>query len=243
MEDDDEGPKPNRAKIDDEFLKHPQSGGLFRNPLHPSLDRTRSTPVLFQAGEFHHNCLQDALADWHCITISEESLRQLQGGAQAQAASPGGSSTLKTTAALSLGTTSRPVKAKASISKLRELSSGYEFCITLRKLTYVPPRNRRRNQEPKTTNGVTVDKANIEVAPAGASLKIVNMTEGLVMVWNRMKPFLEVRIGDQITSVNGRREPAAMIEEMNTAPDALRIMIRRLPSEHNPEEVIAAAPA
>lgn len=241
MEAEEEGPKPNKANINDEFLRHPQSGALFRNPLHPSLDKTRSAPILFQAGEFHHNCLHDALADWHCVSISEESLRRLTSGAQG--AAPGTSPTLKTTAASSLvaSSTRRSPKLKASFNKLGELPAGYEFVITLRKLTYIPPRNRRRNQEPKTGNGVTIDKANIEVVPDGTSLRIANITEGLVTVWNRTKPFFEVKTGDHITSVNGRKEPMAMIEEMNTAPDSLRIMVRRLPQEQRFEETAAAA--
>lgn len=239
-DDEDAGPKPNKANVDDEFLRHPHSGALFRNPLHPSLEKSRSTPILFQASEYHHNCLDDALNDWHCITITEDSFRNLTAGVQGETA--GTSSTLKTTAASSLvaSSTRLNTRLKASVNKLGELPSGYEFVVTVRKLSYIPPRNRRRNQEPKSSAGVTIDKVNMEVVPLGASLRIENITEGLIAVWNRSKPFFMVKPGDHITGVNGKRDPIAMLEEMNTAPDSLRIMVRRFPSERGPEETLLA---
>eukprot|EP00971_Amphidinium_carterae_P256390 5090817-Amphidinium_carterae.1 len=37
----------------------------------------RTAPILFQMSEFQHNCLEDAMADWHCISMSESSFRAL----------------------------------------------------------------------------------------------------------------------------------------------------------------------
>lgn len=63
-----------KATIHSEFLRHPESGGFFRNPL-----RTRNgiLPTLLSEGEFKHNCLDQALKPYPCIKISESSFRKL----------------------------------------------------------------------------------------------------------------------------------------------------------------------
>mmetsp|Transcript_68995 Transcript_68995/g.185930 ORF Transcript_68995/g.185930 Transcript_68995/m.185930 type:complete len:241 (+) Transcript_68995:93-815(+) len=221
-EDDDGRPKPNKANIDDEFLRHPHSGAYIRNPL---LDKSRSTPIFFQAPEFQHNCLEEALVEYNCLTVSEHSYREMmrQGS---QSALAGGSSSAPTS----------PL-ARAALSTLGKTSKEYEFVVNVKKSTYVPPRAGRRRAEQKQGNGTLVDKLNIEVADDhGGGLRVEDVKEGLIAAWNRRQhPVFQVRPGDRVVKANGtdsyKATPAQILEEMEQASDTLRLLFRRPPTE------------
>mmetsp|Transcript_100557 Transcript_100557/g.313442 ORF Transcript_100557/g.313442 Transcript_100557/m.313442 type:complete len:232 (-) Transcript_100557:81-776(-) len=215
MADDEEvGRKPNKASIDDEFLRHPHSGAFVRNPL---LDKSRSVPVLFQVSEFDHNCLEEAMADWHCIKVSESGLREMTGTGPPMPSSP--SSSLQ----------------RAALSRLRDLPSSYEFSVLLKKSTFQPPKHaRRRPIEPKTAGGVVVEKVNVEVRDAAstslAGLRVEAVHEGLVAAWNRTHPVLQVRPSDFFVRVNEKKDAQGMLEELAQA-DSLKLTVRRAPPE------------
>jgi len=81
--------------------------------------------------------------------------------------------------------------------------------------------------------GTPVDKLNIDVSDAdGTKLRVENITEGLVLAWNRTHPSFPVKIGDFITRVNDRRlNSSLMLEEMTSALDVLRLQVQRAPPE------------
>lgn len=213
------GPKPNKANIDDEFLRHPHSGAFVRNPL---LDKSRSSPVLFQVSEFDHNCLEEAMTDWHCIKVSESSLREMTGGAPA--------------APVSVPSSPQSSLQRAALSRLRDLPNSYEFMVLLKKSTFVPPKHaRRRPIEAKSASGVVVEKVNIEVRDAaaagfGVGLRVEAVHEGLVAVWNRTHPVLQVRPTDCIVRINEKKDAPAMLEEL-AANESLKMTVRRAPPE------------
>mmetsp|Transcript_23911 Transcript_23911/g.75778 ORF Transcript_23911/g.75778 Transcript_23911/m.75778 type:complete len:230 (-) Transcript_23911:112-801(-) len=209
----DEPPPQNEANIDDEFLRHPYSGAFVRNPL---IDKSRSAPVLFQVREFDHNCLEKAMADWHCIKVTESGLREMT--AQSSPASP--QSSLQ----------------RAALNRLRDLPSSYEFSVVLKKSTFQPPKHaRRRPIEPKTANGVVIEKVNVEVRDAaavglGVGLRVEMVHEGLVAVWNRTHPVLQVRPSDHFVRINDKKDAQAMLEELSHA-ETLKLSVRRSPPE------------
>lgn len=222
-DDEDQGPKPNKANIDDEFLRHPHSGAFIRNPL---LEKGRSLPIPLQISEFDHNCLHDALADWHCISVSESSLRDMMSASTTPRAVGSTQDPLKTTGRTQL--------QRAALNRLRDLPSGYEFVVTLYKSTYVPPRiGRRRQADIRVSNGVLIDKLNIEVVDLqGVALRIDEIKEGLITAWNRANPPFAVKQADQIVRVNGRHQnSAALIEELTVGPDMLKVTVHRPPPE------------
>lgn len=222
-DEEDEGPKPNRANIDDEFLRHPHSGAFIRNPF---LDKSRSAPILFQEPEFKFNCLEEALADYHCVTVSETGFKELmRQTAQKAIAEKSGDA-----ASSGQGKSGSPL-ARAALSSLNKLPTGYEFVVNVRKSTYVPRPGRRR-QEQKQITGTLVDKLNIEVADdSGPGLRIEDVKEGLIATWNRQHPAFQVRPGDRLLKANmtgsTRASPAEMIEEMEQATDQLKLVVRR----------------
>mmetsp|Transcript_29664 Transcript_29664/g.78572 ORF Transcript_29664/g.78572 Transcript_29664/m.78572 type:complete len:230 (-) Transcript_29664:185-874(-) len=220
MADEDEGRlKPNKASPEDEFLRHPHSGAYIRNPL---LSKDMSKPLLMQAPEFHHNCLEDALAEYTCITVSEATLREMIAGGAGQGPTIDKGSPLQ----------------RAALSQLRNVTDGFEFVIQLKKSSYVAPRSRRRREDEKKTPGaVSIDKVNIEVTedPKGYALRIEGINEGLITVWNRTHETFVVRPGDYITRVNDKRKGPAMIEELEQASDALRVTVRRSPDRLRPK--------
>mmetsp|Transcript_92357 Transcript_92357/g.177291 ORF Transcript_92357/g.177291 Transcript_92357/m.177291 type:complete len:180 (+) Transcript_92357:1-540(+) len=120
---------------------------------------------------------------------------------------------------------------RAALGKLRDTS--FEFTVSLRKSSYIPPRNERRrpggNKE-AGYRGSHVDKVNIEVSDQdGSRLRVELINEGLIAQWNRSHPSFGVKVGDMIVRVNGVRGTAAgMIDEMVTAHDQLRIIVRRV---------------
>uniref|UniRef100_A0A7S1RG42 Uncharacterized protein n=1 Tax=Alexandrium catenella TaxID=2925 RepID=A0A7S1RG42_ALECA len=208
------GSKPNKANIDDEFLRHPHSGAFVRNPL---LDKSRSVPVLFQVSEFDHNCLEEAMADWHCIKVSESGLREM-------------------TTSPAVPSSPQSSLQRAALSRLRDLPSSYEFVVVLKKSTFQQPKHaRRRPIEPKSANGVVIEKVNIEVRDAaaaglGAGLRVEAVHEGLVAVWNRTHPVLQVRPTDFVVRVNEKKDAQGMLEELLQG-DSLKIAVRRAPPE------------
>jgi hypothetical protein len=213
------GPKPNHANIDDEFLKHPHSGAQFRNPL---LAKDRSQPILLQRGEFDFNCLEDAFVkeEWHCIKVSESSYQAL----------------MRNTPPKTPPTPAHPRSplARAALNRLRDLPVGYEFALLVRKTTWVAPRgNRRRREEAKVSaTGVVVDKINIEVTEGAQTLRVEAVREGLVSTWNQTNPAFMMKPGDEIVKVNNVRiDTAAMIQEMKDASDQVRLIVRRPPSK------------
>jgi hypothetical protein len=220
--------KPHKANLEDEFLKNPYSGASFRNPfLNKNRPGNRSLPIILQAEEFRFNTLDEATSEWKCISLSEASLRQM-----ATKTGPGCRSPLQ----------------RAALQRLNDLPSGYEFVVSLRKSTFVPPRVRRR-VEMKTTSGVIVEKLNIEVTDQGSSLRVEAVNEGLVAVWNRSFPGFQIRTGDHIIRIGlSRSAPesrgracsqaganltagnaSSLVDELNNAADILRLSVRRPP--------------
>ncbi|CAK0833516.1 unnamed protein product [Prorocentrum cordatum] len=205
-EEDEEGRKPHKANLDDEFLKNPYSGASFRNPF---LDRNRlgnrSAPIILQAAEYSYNSLDETLAEWKCVSVSEASLKQM---------------------APQSGISRRSPLQRAALQRLNDLQTGFEFIVALRKSSFVAPRVQRRRPEQKTISGQIVDKLCIEVTDTGASLRVEAINEGLVAVWNRnfeRTLALQVRPGDHITKANGKVGGLAILEEMTGPSDQIRL--------------------
>eukprot|EP00928_Gymnodinium_smaydae_P062628 TRINITY_DN46442_c0_g1_i1.p1 TRINITY_DN46442_c0_g1~~TRINITY_DN46442_c0_g1_i1.p1 ORF type:complete len:261 (+),score=60.16 TRINITY_DN46442_c0_g1_i1:91-873(+) len=244
MGDEEEGPKFHKANLNDEFIRHPDSQAYIRNPF---LGASKSTPILLQNHEFEFNCLSEALQDYHCIRVAEKDIKEMtMTGAllAAAAAGEGGDSaeaTLNPQAATaqtlsSMGSSSPTMRgstlARAALGRLRDLPSGFEYNVILKKSTYIVPRtNRRRPVEPRTPNGVLVDKVNVEVTDVdGKVLRVETINEGLVAVWNKNNPALPVQPGDCIIKVNDApRTSTGMLEEIATAADAIKLTLRRAP--------------
>lgn len=230
-EEDDGRPRPNKAKMEDEFLKHPHSGASIRNPL---LDKSRSAPILFQDPEFKHNCLDDALPEYQCISVSEAGFKEMMRTGNFLLA------TRELQAAGCDSSTVSPVSpptsplARAALSSLNKLPSGYDFVVTVRKSAYVPRGSRRREEQKKQTNSQVIEKLNIEVSDdGGPGVKVEDVREGLVSVWNRANPAFQVRQGDRILKANLAGfgsvpgTPQQIVEELEGASDQVRMSIRR----------------
>jgi len=226
-DDEDDRPKINVANIDDEFLRHPHTGAFVRNPL---LDKSKSTPIIFQHAEFNHNCLEAALQDYQSISVSESTFKAMTMSGISFNADPASGTLASSGSTGSL----RSTLARAALGTLRHVAAGYEFVVLIKKSTYVPPRtNRRRPIEARTNMGQIVDKLNVEVTDvAGRVLRVEAVHEGLIGVWNRTNPAFEVRQGDSFVKVNlAKSNASAMIEEMANASDVVRITVRRSPPE------------
>lgn len=200
--------KPHKATVDSDFLRHPSTGAFFRNPLKQS---KASGPVVLSAGEYDFNCLDEALADWSCITIRESSLKELVGS----------------------GDSTMPLSASwAAMGKIKELQHGYDFIVTMRKSSYVAPRVRQgRHQATAPPGSTLVDKVNIAVSEAasGSQLRVDWIASaGLVSEWNMLHPTMAVKTGDCILRVNEKKSQAAMLEELQSAAnDQLRLLVHR----------------
>jgi len=218
MADEDEGPKPNRANVDDEFLRHPYSHAYIRNPL---VEKDRSTPILFQEPEFKHNCLEEALSNYNCLTISESGFKDM----------------LRHTSKLDPADGSAPASpsARVALSSLTRSSSSFDFVVTVQKSSYVPPRAGRRRQEIRPPHVTLVDKLNVEVTDDHqGGLRVEDVKEGLIGAWNRSRcPLFRVKPGDRVIKANGTEgAPAKLLEELEQSSDNLRLTIRRAGVEH-----------
>lgn len=218
-EEEEGGLKPRKTAIDDEFFQHPHSGALIRNPLR---DKSRSQPILFSAAEYQHNSLDETLNEWHCVNVTEASFRDMMSGF------------VESKGSTMPARWSRNFSQRVALGKIHHSPTGYEFAVNLRKSQYVQPRHARRARPGKEQSvGTAIDKLNIEVSDVdGTKLKVENITEGLVLAWNRTHPSFPVKVGDYITRVNDRRlNSGLMMEEMNAALDVLRLQVQRAPPE------------
>lgn len=219
-DDDEKGLRPRKTGADDEFIQHPDSGAFVRNPLR---EKAKSQPILLSASEFNHNCLDETLGEWHCVSVSESSFRDLMSHY---------ADTHGTGMPLSWSRTVA-VQSRCSVGRVHALTGGFDFVVQLRKSTYVAPRKKPpRPGDRKGDTGVMIDKVNMEVSDMdGRTMRVENITEGLVLAWNRTHPSFPVKVGDLITRVNDRKwNSAAMIEEMQSAPDLLRVTVHRTPA-------------
>lgn len=198
------------AQLNDDYLRHPETGGFFRNPFK---DAAQETPICLSANEFEHNRLEDALLDWHCISVSQSGFQSMTHGCQG---------------------TQAPA-ARSTHASLGRLPGGpNEFAVTVRKSRYAPTRGERRRVTTREVQhvGTPIDKLGIEVSDVGGSdLRVEALAEGLVLAWNRANPRFEVRLGDHIVRVNNHRNKAAsMLEELIAADDIVRLQVRPIAS-------------
>jgi len=212
--------KPRKTSVDDDFMQHPDSGAYIRNPLK---EKAKSQPILLSASEFNHNCLDETLGEWHCVSVSESSFRDMMNHFADTHGTTFPSSWSRTVSA----------QSRCSVGRVHSLSGGFDFVVQLRKSTYVAPRKKApRPSGQKDAPGVMVDKVNMEVSDIdGMALRVENITEGLILAWNRTHPSFPVKIGDVISRVNDKkRNSAAMIEEMQQSVDLLRLTVHRTPA-------------
>lgn len=218
-EDGDTNQAPHKANANDEFLKHPSSGAFFRNPL---CEKAGLLPIVLSASEWEGNRLEEALADWSCIRVAESGLKDLLA--------------LPTPATGTMGT-----KQRAALEKIRTLKNGYDILVAVKKSTFVPPKAERRRGGGKDVPGqVQIDKLNIVVSDASGKAKIEAVASaGLIADWNRSHPSFTVKPGDTIVRVNEKQASfASIVDELQQAPDVLRIMVHRDYSPE-PEETLA----
>jgi len=219
-DEEDEGLKPRKMALEDDFMQHPDSGAFVRNPLK---EKSKSMPILLSASEFNHNCLEDTLGEWHCVSVSESSFKDLM----AHYADTHGTS-MPASWSRTVSTQSR-----CSLGRVHSLTGGFDFVVQLRKSTYVAPRKKPpRPGDRKDQPGVTIDKLNFEVADVdGKTLRVENITEGLILAWNRAHPSFPVKHGDVISRVNDKKgNSSAMIEELAHCPDLVRMTVHRTPA-------------
>jgi hypothetical protein len=218
-EDEDTGLKPRKTTLEDAFMQHPHSGALIRNPLK---EKAKSQPILLSISEFNHNCLDDSLGEWHCVSVNESGFRDLMSHYADTHGSNMPSSWSRTVA----------VQSRCTVGRVHALNGGFDFVVQLRKSTYVAPRKKLpRPGDRKDHPGVMIDKLNLEVSDIdGTSLRVENVVEGLVLAWNRAHPSFPVKIGDVITKVNDKkRNTSAMIEELQHCPEVCRLWVHRAP--------------
>eukprot|EP00930_Biecheleria_cincta_P074104 TRINITY_DN6132_c0_g1_i1.p1 TRINITY_DN6132_c0_g1~~TRINITY_DN6132_c0_g1_i1.p1 ORF type:complete len:218 (-),score=44.69 TRINITY_DN6132_c0_g1_i1:234-845(-) len=193
-EEEDTGPKPNQANADDEFLRHPGTGAFFRNPLKDTADK----PIIMSRGEYEHNMLDNALSTWHCVSIDEKVFRKMTHGRQPDNIPEDGPAP------------AIDVKQKAALRRLDRVTGAYEYAITVRKSQFVAPRGHRRHAAPINPAAFQIEKLAIDLLPEmdGNRLRVENIGDGLVAMWNRANPFFAVRPGDFLTKV----EAGAMMD-------------------------------
>lgn len=208
-EEDDGKRKPNKAKEEDEWFRHPYTGSFIRNPLR--IKDEAGTPIILAKEDFDHNCLDEALYGWKQIRVDESSFNEMISNTGSQI-SP------------------RTMKKRAQIHRIHTLDEGFEFIVTLDKAEFTrgvskeQQRGRRKKEPPKL--GTKLEKLEIEVNEMGnKALRIESVAEGLVAAWNRMNPGFLVQVSDLITCVNGKKKPADMIEELDKA-NILRLTMK-----------------
>lgn len=244
MAEEEEGGGPRRVKtqINDPFLRLPYTGAYVRNPL----GRSRSGQlgiVRIAECDYKHNSLDDALGSWNCVSLSESAFNRLVRKkdpiAQARGRPPSGS----------LSRIPKPTGA-AAISRIHDLSEGFDFLLTVRKSDYVPRRTAFRGppgmgkkdkkdakHDAAAQESLLVENVGIEVCitPDRKSLRIDFLGDGLVEQWNRAKPHFAARMGDHVVRVNEVfGDGDAMLKEVETA-DRLRMTIRRAQARSNDE--------
>jgi len=233
MGDDDE-PVVHRAKLEDEFLKHPGSGALIRNPFR---ETGRTLPIILSRGDYEHNSLDETLHDWQTVTVSEAGFRDMLNH---QSQKHCGTTILPSAVDIEKANKSgRSWKSpaiwfntqqRAAVGKLRDLSDGVEFSVSLRKSTYAAPRveGRKRPNAGGHHTVTHIDKVAIEVSDdRDAHLRIEAVNEGLVTVWNRTHHSFLVKADDLIVKVNDKCTPSCMLEELTGHNDLLRLTVRR----------------
>jgi hypothetical protein len=242
MGDGDESPPIHKAKLDDEFLKHPQSGAQIRNPFR---EKGRTLPILFSRGEYDHNALDEALHEWQMVTISETGFRDM---VNSWSQHHGGAAILPTPAEIeskqSVGRSWRSpatwckTRQRAALGKLKDSTNGFEFSVHLRKSSYSGVRTERRTRGKEGGHkSMLLDKVGLEVSDdKGLYLRVDAVHEGLVVQWNRAHPSFVVKPGDIIVKVNDRHNSsAAMIEELHSSHETWRLTVRR--AEINPKQI------
>lgn len=238
-DDDDDAPAIHKAKIDDEFLKHPGSGALIRNPFR---EKGRTLPILFSRGEYEHNSLDEALQEWQTVTISEAGFRDM---VNSWSAHHNGSAILPSAVEIDKSRTAGRswrspaswcnTRQRAAVGKLRELPNGFEFSVHLKKSSYTAPRTERRTRGKEGGHQgrtIVLDKIGIDASDdKGMHLRVEAIQEGHILVWNRAHPSFVVKVGDLIVRANDRgNSTAALLEEMSGSHETLRLTVRR--SEH-----------
>lgn len=235
--DDDEKPQVfHKATLNSEFLRHPQSGAFFRNPLR---QRSTAVPTMLSDEEFSHNCLDQVLRDCPTITISENALRKLLGdddscSATSTSASSGRSSALSTPR--STPNSARSLQRRVPLNRLPEVPVGCEIFVSLPLAGSERHHHFRRNsdaQEKKEPKPFRKDlraerRAERQFAEVQAhktqpnkdmlvenlnvdmsvdsTLQVARIREGPLARWNRMHPDIQVRVGDHIVKVNGQQK-------------------------------------
>lgn len=212
--------KPRKTTMEDDFMQHPHSGALIRNPLR---EKAKSQPILLSISEFNHNCLDESLGEWHCVSVTETNFRDLMN----HYADTHGSSMPHS------WSRSVAVQSRCSVGRVHSLDGGFDFVVQVRKSTYVAPRKKLpRPGDRKDQSGVMIEKLNMEVSDMnGKTLRVDNVVEGLVLQWNRAHPSFPMKVGDYIYKVNEKkRNSAAMIEELQQCPDLVRMTVHRTPA-------------
>lgn len=206
MAEEEEGPKPNKANADDEFLRHPGTGAFFRNPLREKADK----PILMSLGEYDFNCLDDALQTWHCVSMPESVFRKTVMGKAAIEPTP------------------LDTKQKAALRRLERVTGTYEFVVTVRKAQFVAPRGHRRHAGTVNPQAVHLEKLYLDVVPEldGSRLRVEYIGDGLVAAWNRANPYFAVRLGDCIVKVDGKTNN--LFDAISSAEDMLKLTLQRV---------------
>ncbi|CAK9027881.1 unnamed protein product [Durusdinium trenchii] len=205
MAEEEEGPKTNKASADDEFLRHPETGAFFRNPLRDKADK----PILMSLGEYDFNCLDDALQTWHCVSMPESVFRKTVMGKAA------------------IEPTAIDPLQKAALRRLERVTGTYEFVVTVRKTQFVAPRGHRRHGA-VNPQAIHLEKLYLDVVPEmdGLRLRVEYIGDGLVAAWNRANPYFAVRPNDCIVKVDGKHNN--LVKAITAAEDVLKLTMQRV---------------
>eukprot|EP00746_Dinoflagellata_sp_MGD_P005828 gnl/MRDRNA2_/MRDRNA2_111299_c0_seq1.p1 gnl/MRDRNA2_/MRDRNA2_111299_c0~~gnl/MRDRNA2_/MRDRNA2_111299_c0_seq1.p1 ORF type:complete len:261 (+),score=36.73 gnl/MRDRNA2_/MRDRNA2_111299_c0_seq1:87-785(+) len=210
-DDEETGPKPHFAKVDDEFIRHPYTRSYIRNPL---LDKSqRGKPIVWAKEDFEHNHLGDALKDWKEIRISEKNFTHIMTGKQTGRATP-----------------EEMRKAHAPLGRLGDYDVGYEFLVSLEKIENPKDERRRGRRRDQARLGTAIEKMGIEVSESsdGKSIIVESVGDGMINTWNRTYPGFVILPGDHIIKINEKtKNSQEMLEECKNA-DGAKLTIRRV---------------
>lgn len=147
MDEEEEERPQHKANLNSEFLQHPESGAFFRNPLRGA--KAGLLPTLLSAGEYKHNCLDEALRTCPCIKISESGFRHLIGEEAGGLETPSLASTFSGPSTSSSSVTSstystprstpnsaRSMQRRVPLSKLPEVPVGCDIFVHLSDLPH-----------------------------------------------------------------------------------------------------------